>query len=86
MIEIHDHLYALHTKETTYAFRVMETGQLEHLYYGRKIALGNGASLVEKHTFAPGNTIAYDQKHLNFRGYVLRNVWLWQGRYPGTND
>ena len=49
MIEIHDHLYALHTKETTYAFRVMETGQLEHLYYGRKIALGNGASLVEKH-------------------------------------
>ena len=53
-------------KETTYAFRVMETGQLEHLYYGRKIALGNGDSLVEKHTFAPGNTIAYDQKHLNF--------------------
>ena len=66
MIEIRDGFYALHTLHTTYAFRVMETGQLEHLYYGRKISLGDGSSLVEKHAFAPGNTIAYDQKHLNF--------------------
>ena len=66
MIEIRDGFYALHTLHTTYAFRVMETGQLEHLYYGRKISLGDGSSLVEKHAFAPGNTIAYDQEHLNF--------------------
>ena len=53
MIEIRDGFYALHTLHTTYAFRVMETGQLEHLYYGRKISLGDGSSLVEKHAFAP---------------------------------
>jgi alpha-galactosidase len=44
----------------------METGQLEHLYYGRKIAITDPDSLVEKHAFAPGNTIAYDQEHMSF--------------------
>ena len=29
--------FALHTNRTTYAFRVLKTGQLEHLYYGKKI-------------------------------------------------
>ena len=66
MIEIRDGFYALHTKETTYAFRVMETGQLEHLYYGRRITIVDFDSLVEKHAFAPGNTIAYDQDHMDF--------------------
>ena len=45
MIEIRDGFYALHTLHTTYAFRVMETGQLEHLYYGRKISWGMAAAL-----------------------------------------
>ena len=66
MIEIRDGFYALHTLHTTYAFRVMETGQLEHLYYGRKIAVEDPAVLIEQHSFAPGNTIAYDQEHTNF--------------------
>lgn len=35
--------FILHTKNTTYAFRVMENGYLEHLYYGRKIQIGNGS-------------------------------------------
>ena len=65
MIEIRDGFYALHTLHTPYAFRVKETGQLEHLYHGRKISLGDGSSLVETHAFAPGNPIAYDQEHLN---------------------
>lgn len=66
MIEIRDGFYTLHTLQTTYAFRVMETGQLEHLYYGRKIAVEDPAVLIEQHSFAPGNTIAYDQEHTNF--------------------
>ena len=39
MIQIRDNSYVLHTDNTTYAFRVMETGQLEHLYYGRRISV-----------------------------------------------
>ncbi|MDD6195118.1 MAG: alpha-galactosidase, partial [Lachnospiraceae bacterium] len=66
MIQIRDNSYVLHTDNTTYAFRVMETGQLEHLYYGRRISVENPDTLVEQHAFAPGNTIAYDQEHLNF--------------------
>lgn len=66
MIEIRDGFYTLHTLQTTYAFRVMETGQLEHLYYGRKIAVEDPSVLVEQHSFAPGNTVAYDQEHTNF--------------------
>ena len=66
MIQIRDNSYVLHTDNTTYAFRVMETGQLEHLYYGRRISVENPDTLVEQHAYAPGNTIAYDQEHLNF--------------------
>lgn len=66
MIEIRDGFYILHTSHNTYAFCVMETGQLEHLYYGRKIAVGNPQALIEQHAFASGNTIAYDQEHMDF--------------------
>ena len=44
----------------------METGHLEHLYYGRKITLSceeDAKVLVEKQAFAPGNLNAYDEEH-----------------------
>lgn len=66
MIQILNDFYLLHTKNTTYAFRVMETGQLEHLYYGRKISVSDTSVLVEQHAFQPGNAIAYDQEHTEF--------------------
>ena len=37
MIQISNEIFVLHTANTTYAFRKLSTGQLEHLYYGRKI-------------------------------------------------
>lgn len=60
--------YILDTKDTTYCFRVMYTGHLEHLYYGRKIRVEEGCAeaLAEKHAFAPGNTNVYDKEHGNF--------------------
>lgn len=62
--------FVLHTKTTTYAFCVMETGQLEHLYYGKKIRFGEHLegieALKEQHAFAPGNSVAYDQEHLQY--------------------
>ncbi len=39
MITVTNGLFELHTEKTSYVFRVMETGQLEHLHYGRKITL-----------------------------------------------
>ena len=50
MIRQIDNVFILETKNTTYAFSVLDTGYLEHLYYGPKIRLtdddGNIISLA----------------------------------------
>ncbi|MCR5102370.1 MAG: hypothetical protein K6B41_13555, partial [Butyrivibrio sp.] len=54
--------FVLDTKNTSYAFKVMETGQLEHLYYGAKITVNETSdleALSEKRAFQQGNSIAY---------------------------
>ena len=68
MIREEQNLFVLDTAHTTYCFRVMDTGHLEHLYYGRKITVGasSAEALVEKHAFAPGNTNVYDAEHPDF--------------------
>lgn len=65
MIEYIDGAFGLHTENTSYVFAVLPTGQLEHLYYGKRIRLNKGAvaALREKHSFAPGNTVIYDNEH-----------------------
>ncbi len=65
--------FLLQTPGTAYAFRVMETGHLEHLYYGAALGwttetpehqiLSDCAALTEKRVFEPGNSIAYDREH-----------------------
>lgn len=68
MIREEENIFILDTAHTTYCFRVMETGHLEHLYYGRKITVdaASGEALFEKHSFAPGNTNVYDPEHTSF--------------------
>ena len=66
MIKNKGNVYYLATLHTAYAFRVMDTSQLEHLYYGRKITIEDASSITEKHVFGPGNTIAYNQEHTEF--------------------
>lgn len=65
MIEYIDGAFGLHTENTSYVFAVLPTGQLEHLYYGKRIRLNKSAvaALKEKHSFAPGNTVIYDNEH-----------------------
>lgn len=82
MIRTMNDLYVLDTKNTTYAFAVMPTGQLEHLYYGRKIRIDDADALREKHTFGPGNTIAYINDHGE---YTLEDVRLETSAY-GKGD
>lgn len=64
--------FLLSTANTSYAFRVTDSGHLEHLHYGRKIRFPEGKggkgleALVEQHAFTPGNTLAYSEAHGNF--------------------
>ncbi len=69
MVRHFDQVWVLDTDSTTYAFRVIETGHLEHLYYGKRITIRrkeDADALFEKHVFAPGNTNTYDREHTNF--------------------
>ncbi|SDB06283.1 alpha-galactosidase [Pseudobutyrivibrio sp. YE44] len=56
-------VFLLNTNNTSYAFKVMETGQLEHLYYGSLINEEEPWNLAEKRAFAPGNTVTYNPEH-----------------------
>ena len=88
MIQTVNDIFVLHTAHTTYAFRKLPTGQLEHLYYGRKIHVCEPldenavAPLIEKHTFQPGNSCVYDREH---DAYTLEDVCLEMSTY-GKGD
>ena len=69
-------VWVLDTNNTTYVMRLLETGQIEHLYYGARLILQteeDADSLFEKHAFAPGNTNFYDNEH---PGYTLEDMRL----------
>ncbi|MCR5212553.1 MAG: alpha-galactosidase, partial [Lachnospiraceae bacterium] len=74
--------YLLSTENTSYAFRVMTTGQIEHLYYGKKVSLSNVTAFSEKQLFAPGNSISYDNVHLSVS---LENRML-EASFTGKGD
>lgn len=80
--------FILSTKNTTYCFRVTDTGHLEHLYYG--VSLGDPAALskddlmamAEKKEFEEGNMVVYDARHKNC---TLENMRLEMSSY-GKGD
>lgn len=82
MITVRDNVFLLDTAHTTYAFGIMETGQLQHYYYGNRIDVADVAPMEEKHAFPPGNTVAYDQDHMEF---TLEDVCLETSAY-GKGD
>lgn len=66
--------FILQTKKTTYAFRILKTGHLEHLYYGRRIRIEEGTGeyvLSEKHTFGPGNAIDGEDRSFSLEDMCL---------------
>ncbi len=65
MIEEKSGIFRLETEHTSYIFEIMDTGHPEHLYYGRRIHFRDTEALREKHPFAPGNTVWYDDEHKN---------------------
>ena len=85
MIRQLDKVFVLDTKNTTYAFRLMESGHLEHLYYGEKIDIidaRDAESLMEKQAFVPGSSTVYNEKNPNFS---IENIRLEMSSY-GKGD
>lgn len=77
--------FLLETLGTTYAFRVLPSGHLEHLYYGRRIPASTEGDLLplgEKRTFEPGAVIVYDKEH---KALVLEDLCL-EMSGPGKGD
>ncbi len=67
MIKKNGNTIVLHTEKTSYVMRIMPSGHLEHLYYGRKIHISKGdTAIFEKHEFPPGDTSIYSEEYKNF--------------------
>ena len=67
--------FALDTQRTSYAFRILDTGHPEQLYYGTRIPIEEPSldALGEKRAFPTGNSVSYDAEHPEL---VLENVCL----------
>lgn len=53
--------FKLETKDLHYIFRVLPTGQLEHLYFGKKLIDQNFEVLHQKITAGAGSQIEYER-------------------------
>ncbi len=76
MIRRLGNLFVLDTPETTYAFAVLSSGHLEHLYYGKKIDIyheQDAEVLKEKRVCLAGNAVAYSKE---FPALGLEDVCL----------
>ena len=66
MIRQIGNLFVLDTANTTYAFQMLPSGHLEHLYYGSKICIRDEAdavALTEKRVCLPGNAVCYSPEY-----------------------
>lgn len=65
MIKEIEGVFYLVTDKTEYVFRKTDGGLLEHLYYGARLNDDDISAYVDKLTFAPGNTINYNDADRN---------------------
>ena len=62
MIKVNDNVFYLNTDNTSYVFRIMPTGHLEHLYYGKSINDYESSEIFRtKHANQNGSAILYDK-------------------------
>lgn len=75
--------FVLNTEKTSYAFRVMESGHLEHLYYGKKIRVVDSLDgLYERQEFIVGNNNSYSP---DYPALTLNNICL-EASFEGKGD
>ncbi len=82
MITEKNGLFQLQTKNTTYAFHVMPTGQLEHLYYGEKTRLHDAAAPGDNKVVPIGCSVGYEMEQ---QRVCLEDVNL-EFSAPGKGD
>ena len=66
MIKQLGNLFVLETENSSYIFRVLDSGHLEHLYYGRKVTIQveeDAEYLYPTRAFLPGNHAAYSEEY-----------------------
>ena len=66
MIKQLGNLFVLETENSSYIFRVLDSGHLEHLYYGRKVTIQveeDAEYLYPIRAFLPGNHAAYSEEY-----------------------
>lgn len=89
MIRVKNNIFVLGTPGTSYLFRLLESGQLEHLYYGASLGyehlsaeelLEEAEALSEKREFPAGNMTAYDQKDKSLSLEDLRQEYSSYGK------
>ena len=66
MIENRGKVFALHTQNTTYLFRISEHGHPEHLYYGRRLKEYDPTALALKNEITLGSTVEYTPDAPNY--------------------
>jgi len=66
MITLSGDYIVLETRGTTYAMKVLPSGHIEHLYYGRRLNTGGNPSVLEalseKHAFPIGNAATVSEE------------------------
>ncbi|MCM1064285.1 MAG: alpha-galactosidase [Eubacterium sp.] len=78
MIRIEGNFFLLSTDHTTYAFHILESGQPEHLYYGKKLYLPPDGEAAEHPDDAGQNSCeiremrrAMEEKHAHLPGHSV---------------
>ena len=66
MIEVRQKVFRLSTKSTSYLFRILPTGHLENLHYGRLLAWQDFQGLYMKQNAGVGSSVLYEEG-----GYTL---------------
>ncbi|MBE5969838.1 MAG: alpha-galactosidase [Lachnospiraceae bacterium] len=81
MIRVNNNVFELHTKNTSYLFRLTQTGHLEHLHFNKRIMLTDDVDVLwEKHAFAGGNQCSYDGDNLNISMDEMRLEYSGTGK------
>jgi len=83
MILAKNNIFYLNTNNTSYIFRVSDTGHLEHLHYGKYVeACCDVDAFAVKYTNLNGCAIAYDKEHRT----ICMNDMLLEVSARGTGD
>lgn len=84
MIKVSDFKFVIETNTTSYCFRKLNSGQLEHLYYGEKMDAFDGAfeALCPVNKYPAGNLCTYSK---DFPDVALENMCLEYSGY-GKGD